>query len=327
MKHEASSRFAAETPQKAAGWPAHFSAANIAEIGEIQGWLKTRNYTKTALARLARVSVPALSQVLSGSYISPPDKILRSVAAAIRHADEESGIAIAPVETSVWRLVNMACDMARRYRDFAVLTGYVGTGKTFALKRYAENHPNTFVLEASPTMTPQSLIRQLARRIAGVEKGSIADKFDLTVAALQGTDSLIVVDEAETLTPNQLHTIRRIRDLANVGVVLAGTEHLTGLIKPEHGQFDQIRSRTGFWPETVKGITQEDAAALVQSAFGAEEVPEEVVARLFAYCKGSARMLIEGLVAGIREFRNDRALTPGLVDAVAKQALCLQSLA
>lgn len=36
---------------------------------------------------------------------------------------------------------------------------------------------------------------------------------------------------------------------------------------------------------------------------------------------------MEGLVAGIREFRKDNPLDVRLVDAVAKQALCLQSLA
>jgi DNA transposition AAA+ family ATPase len=176
-------------------------------------------------------------------------------------------------------------------------------------------------------MTPQSLIRQLARAVAGIEKGSIADKFDQTVESLRDTDSLLIVDEAETLTPHQLHTIRRVRDLARVGFALSGTEHLAGIIKPAHGQFDQIRSRVGFWPETVKGITLEDAAALTQSAFGAEEVADEVIARLFAYCKGSARMLAEGLIAGIREFRRGRALDVKLIDAVARQVLCLQSLA
>jgi hypothetical protein len=99
------------------------------------------------------------------------------------------------------------------------------------------------------------------------------------------------------------------------------------MIRPAHGQFDQIRSRVGFWPGTVKGISEEDCAALAQSAFGAEDVPDDVIARLFSYSKGSARMLCEGLIAAIKEFRQARPLDVKLVDLVAKQALCLQSLA
>lgn len=157
-------------------------------------------------------------------------------------------------------------------------------------------------------------------------KGSIDDKFRAVIDALRNTDSLLIIDEAETLTAHQLHTLRRIRDLANVGIVLCGTEYLTGLIKPLHGQFDQIRSRTGFWPETVKAITEADAAALIQSGFGIEEVPDDVVTRLFAYSKGSARMLVEGLIAAVQQFRKGNPLTVKLIDAVANQALCLQAI-
>ncbi len=308
-------------------YPSHYTPSDIAVIESVKAWIGQREYTQAALARLARISSSSLNQILKGVYATSPSKLLVSVQSAMRHADETNGHAVAAVETSVFRLVNSACDMARRYRNFAVITAFVGTGKTFALKHYAAGHSNTYFVEAAPTMTQASLTKQLYRLVVGPGKGSIADKFDELVASLRNTDSLLVIDEAETLTPNQLHTIRRIRDLANIGVVLAGTEHLSGLIKPQHGQFDQIRSRAGFWPRTVRGITAEDAAALVQSAFGAEDVADDVIARLDAYCKGSARMLVEGLIAGIKEFRKGRPLDVKLVDAVAKQALCLQSLA
>ncbi|API77976.1 AAA family ATPase [Ralstonia syzygii subsp. celebesensis] len=309
-------------------WPAHYAAADVALIGRIGPWMQERGYTQAALARLARIAASSLNQILKGSYATSPSKLLSSVESAMRHAEETKADVVAAVETSVFKLAHAACSMARRYRNFAVFTGYVGTGKTYALKQYVATHPNTHLIEATPTMTPQSLVRLLARVVAGYDgKGSIDDKFRSVVTALKNTDSLLIVDEAETLTPHQLHTLRRLRDLANVGIVLCGTEHLTGLIKPLHGQFDQIRSRTGFWPETVRAINLEDAAALVQAGFGTEDVPEEVVERLYQYCKGSARMLVEGLVAGIKEFRRGRALDVKLVDAVAKQALCLQSLA
>ena len=309
-------------------WPAHYSAADVAQIGRTVAWIADRKYTQAALARLARISGSSLNQIIKGSYATSPGKLLAAVEQAMRHADDTCSFAVAPVETSVFKLANTCCQMARRYRNFAVFTGFVGTGKTFALKHYTATHPNTHTIEATPTMTPQSLVRQLARVVAGYEgKGSIDDRFRSIIDALRNTDSLLIVDEAETLTPHQLHTLRRVRDLANVGIVLAGTEHLSGLIKPAHGQFDQIRSRAGFWPATVTGITVEDAGALVQSAFGSEDVADTVVDRLFAYSKGSARMLVEGLIAGIKEFRKGRPLDTKLVDAVAKQALCLQSLA
>lgn len=309
-------------------YPDHYTAADIALIERIQAWMAEKNYKQAALARLARIAASTLSQILGGTYITSPAKQLAAVNSAMRHADETSSDTAAPVETSVYKLAHTACDMARRYRNFAVLPGHVGVGKTFALKRYLAMRSNTHMIEATPTMTPSSLVKLLARKVVGFDvKGSIADRFDAVVDALRNTDSLIIVDEAETLTPRQLHTLRRLRDLANVGILLSGTEHLSGVLKPEHGQFDQIRSRCGFWPETITRISAEDAAALVQSGFGTEDVPDEVVQRLYQYSKGSARMLSEGLVAGIKAFRKGNALSVKLVDEVAKRVLCLQSLA
>lgn len=308
-------------------WPPHYTAADIAVIEKAQAWMAERNYTQAALGRLARVAASTLNQILNGGYITSPSKQLAAVESAMKHADDTSEDTLAAVETSVYKLGQTCCAMARRNRNFAVFSGFVGTGKTFTIKHYAATHGNTHLIEATPTMTPQSLIRDLSVRIAGFSgKGSIADRFDAVVAALRNTDSLLIVDEAETLTPHQLHTLRRLRDLANIGILLVGTEHLSGLIKPAHGQFDQIRSRTGFWPETVRQISFEDGAALVQASFGTEEVPEEVVKRLYQYCNGSARMLVEGLIASLQQMRKGKPLSREMVDFVAKQALCLQPL-
>lgn len=307
--------------------PAHFTAADSELIAYILTWIEQRKYTQAALARLARTSPTTLNQILKGSYPTSPTKILATVESAMRHVDEVSTHSISAVETGVFKLSQAACTQARLYRNFAVLSAYVGTGKTFAMKHYAGAHSNTYLIESTPMMTVNSLVKLLARTVTGYEaKGSLEDKFQAIISALQNTDSLLIIDEAETLTAKCLQMIRRLRDIAKIGIVLCGTEHLRGLIKPEHGQFDQIRSRVGFFPETIQSISRDDAAALIQAAFGSEEIDDTVVDRLYMYCKGSARMLVEGLIAGIREFRNGRVLDVKLVDAVAKQALCLQAV-
>jgi type II secretory pathway predicted ATPase ExeA len=189
----------------------------------------------------------------------------------------------------------LACAMALRQRT-CIITGGPGTGKTttvmrlLALLQQAHGSAPLRVLLAAPTGKAAARLKQsidaalltlapalqghgdLLQWVAHIGPaqtlhrllGARPDARAFQRNARQPLDvDLLIVDEAETLTPHQLHTLRRLRDLANVGIVLAGTEWLTGLIKPERGQFDQIRSRCGFWPETVRGITAEDAAALV----------------------------------------------------------------
>lgn len=310
-----------------------YSASDLEACEQIKQWLDERRLTddkaqrvsQAALARMARIGVSSLSQILSGNYVTSPTNILNQVLSAMRHAEEQESDLIPAVETSVFKLVQTACTMARRNRNFSVMSAYVGTGKTFSLRYYAKHNPNTFMIEANPTLTPTTIIKKLASIIIGHDVGGkIYDQFEAIVTELKDTDSLIILDEAETLTPKQLEILRRIRDTANVGVVLAGTEYLNAIIKPQHGQFDQIRSRSGFWPETIRHITRDDSAALVAAAFPGEDVTDEVIDRLIQYSAGSARMLVEGLIANIHQFRKGHDLDTKLVDAVANQALCLQ---
>ncbi len=306
--------------------PSHYSADDIAIIRAAEKWMRAKDYGQAALGRLARVNASTLNQILKGSYATSPTKQLLAVMSAMRHADEVASNVVQAVETSVFKLAATACNMARETRNFSVLSAFVGTGKTFALKHYAKHHPNTHLLEATPTMTASSLIRHLAAEVAGITgKGSVDSLFSAVIAELRNTDSLLIVDEAETLTAKQLHVLRRVRDLAGIGIVLAGTEHLNGLIKPAHGQFDQIRSRTGFWPEVLQGINPDDAAALCQAGFPQDELSDEFIAVMVAFSRGSARMLVEGLIKAITKFRRGRDLTPALVKDVASKALSLQA--
>lgn len=313
----------------------NYSAKDIENVEAINAWLDARKLTKdgvervsaAALARMSRVGASTLSQIINGVYNASPSKLIEQVLSAIRHTDEQEIDVIPAVETTVFKLVQTACMMARRNRNFSVISFFVGTGKTFGLRYYAKHNANTFMLEADPTMTPQTIVKELARLIIGHDaRGTNYELMKSIVNELKNTDSLLILDEAETLTPKQLHLLRRIRDKANIGVVLAGTEYLSPLIKPQQGQFDQIRSRTGFWPELIKRISDDDIAALVQAGFPDEDVPDDVIKRMAQYSAGSARMLVEGLIANVQQYRKDQPLSVKLVDAVAKQALSLKPI-
>lgn len=302
-------------------------------VKEIITFLNERKHTtdqvkrisQAALARMARIGVSTLSQILSGAYNASPSKILVQVINAIRHNQEDENNLIPAVETTVFKMVQTACVMARRHRNFSVMSAYVGTGKTFSLKYYVDKNANTFMIEADPTMTPQTIVKELAKKILGPEfTGTNYELLSKIIDELKDTDSLLIIDEAETLTPKQLHIIRRIRDKANIGVVLSGTEYLKSAIEPVHGQFDQIRSRTGFWPEVITRITRADGAALIQAGFPEDDIAEDIIDRLMHYCQGSARMLVEGLIAAIHQYRKNHALSVELVNKVAETALCLK---
>lgn len=289
------------------------------------GTATEKRISQSALARMARIGTSTLSQILSGGYPGSPSKMLAQVMSAMRANQQESSNIIPMVETSVFKVVITACRMARRNRNFSLISAFVGTGKTSALKHYTKENSNVFLIEARPMMTPQRLVKELAKEVIGFQaQGAIDSLFDQIIAELKDTDSLIIFDEAETVTDSLLHLLRRVRDLANIGVVISGTEYLHNKINPTGGEFDQIRSRVGFWPPIAHGITKDDAAALLAAGFPDEDLSEDFIERCYKYSQGSARMLVENLLVNIQTYRKDHPLSIELVDTVAQKVLFLK---
>ena len=302
-----------------------YTEKQIEQVNFIRAFMDKNNFTQTAMAKLSRLKDGTFSSVLSEKYPTDPTGHLAKVLMAIENYDpKKTHVLSSHVETSVFKIVQTACQMARRNRNFAIVAAYVGLGKTFSAKMYSKNDPNVYLIEADPAMNANTLTRLLIRQLQIVDCRTVSERYEAIIEELKGTDSLIIIDEAETISPKALHLIRRIRDKAGVGILLLGTEYLTGLIAPEHGQFDQIRSRVGFWPQTIQTATFADCEAICKGRL--TDVDDATIQRLWAYSKGSMRMLAEGLITAIETYRKDQALTPDLVDAIAQQALTLKLL-
>ena len=160
-------------------------------------------------------------------------------------------------------------------------------------------------------------------------------KFRVVRDQLKGMASpLIILDEADTVNPQTLHNLRRLRDLAGCGVVLSGTTKLYNQVSPKGGVFDQIRSRTCFFPNPIREITKEDAVALLNASFAdlTDALDDDgtlnktVVAAFWYYCQGSMRVLVEDLIPALRDYglpQHKNKLTADVIHAVAKDVLSL----
>ena len=316
-------------------WPEHYSEQDRADVQRILDWMAQDPETrrKSWLARASGDSPGTVTSILGGKYPSPPSGKLRLYLDVIERHEERRTQSVGEVpftSTSVYQLVHAVCHRARLYRNFGVVSGYVGTGKTTALRHYAEETPGAVYLDGDPDMMPRTLLEDLAEAIGAVVPArgrrvqpTKADLFRACIKALSGTDKVIILDEAEKCSGSVLEHLRRIRDKAGVGIVLAGTERLQALLKREHGQFDQIRSRVGFWPPVIRGITKGDCQSLVGAACG--EVNRDVIDACWALTGGSMRLLAEGLIPAIRDYGTSKGhpLDDRLVYSVGKQALGL----
>lgn len=301
-----------------------YTAADLVKVEQITTWLEANKKSRAWLGKKASLPGSTLSQILGRKYASSPSEQLDRMLSVLqteteRMRDGTPGY----VRGSMHKLMQVVCERTRKHANFGIVTGYVGVGKTRTAKEYCQAHPMTLFVEAAPRMTPNSLMSSLLAQLnVAVPRGE-CDKFDELRAVLKGTNYLILVDEAEKVSSSAMEYLRRLRDIAGVGVVLIGTEKLTTLIKPQHGQFDQIRSRVSMWPATVEAITRDDADDMVRAAMADQgELPDDVFDTLWAYCAGSARVLNESLLAAVRDYGVGRhPITAPLVHKIAQTVL------
>ena len=299
-----------------------------AAVRQITGWLKAsgKGRSKAALARIAGISPAAVSQILAGRYPSDPSAHLEAMTAAVCREDsrERDPAEIPYTETSVAKMVRSVIRRAHQDRDFGIFAGRVGVGKTVALRRYATDHPTTAILiEAYPGAGAPVVLRLIAGAVnALITRRTVADTTAAIVETLRGSDRVILVDEAETLTPQALLHLRRISDAAGVGVVLAGTPGLMALVHDPDGKFGQITSRIGWWPPLCQSINASDAALLAAAYLG-EDLAAETQKALWEACQGSARALRNLLRhARRRQAKHDETgLTAELIRRVDRHAM------
>jgi len=315
-------------------WSATYSDQDKRDTKRILDWLNNHEVSQATVSKSADMSNTTFNNVVKGKYISPPSLYITKILDAISRQDERSneGIQDCPfVETTIHEAVNAACKRAHLYRNFSVVATFVGTGKTRSLRQYQANNSGVIIIEATPNMNPTVLINELVQKTGAIvhksnrhSQGTKADKVAAVINALKGTDSLIVLDEAETVCTSTLEYVRRISDQAGVGVVLAGTEKLKPLIKDPQGRFGQISSRVGFWPPIIQGITANDCEIMCRAAFGKQiEISDESMDALWQMCDGSARVLVSALIPAIKDFgfKQGHELSPDLIFTVGNKIL------
>lgn len=310
-------------------WTEKYSDDQKKLVCDIIDWLNAHTKTRTWICQTAGVNRSTGYSVLTGAYVGNPGRFIKQILDTIRHIDARASVSDAPfIASSVSRLVFAACQRARQYRSFAIISAEVGTGKTRALREYTADNANTVMIEADPLMSPQSLMEDLCTALSlniNARNTTREVRLKRIIDHLREINFLLVLDEAETVKPTTLEYIRRIRDKAEIGVVLAGTPRLHALVSPKGGQFDQIRSRTCYWPKPIRGVIREDMEAVTLAAFSdIDDVDAATMSALWHHCRGSMRVLVEDLIPAIRDYGlKKHPLCADLVHAVAKDVLSL----
>lgn len=260
--------------------------------------------TQSQIARESGMSASALSGYLSGTY--PGDikavekKLSQWMALRERKTEKTSNVplAIDYIKTPTGDYIDSGCEYGQLFNDLVLCVGGAGVGKTKALENRKKMNPNVFMATMSPVNAGVSPCLSELGYALGMNDlcGQPTRVFHEIVRKCKGTNSLIIIDEAQHLHATSLEVLRALHDAAKIGMVLAGNEMVYARIT-DRGQrtatFAQLFSRVGKRLRILKPL-KADAVAIAE-AYGLTGQKEIDAAWAIAQKPGALRMLVKTL--------------------------------
>lgn len=211
---------------------------------------------------------------------------------------------VGTVDTPGMRRVRLRTIEACRDRTLLVVTGSVGSGKSFGLGRACEAAVATFGLvvvwmELATSASERALLEDLYIRITGVDppkRVRAADLRRLLHRVLADEPRLLVVDEAQHASPMALRNLRWLHDKlsADFAIVVSGLPEVWKTLPPE------MRSRAGHHVRLDR-LADADAPGFLKRfhPFFADVDPGLLIAMNRTFAKGSYRWWGKLLASGI----------------------------
>lgn len=235
---------------------------------EVKKIVEAEELSISAVARACGISAAAVSTFLDGKYKGRSDRVEKGLAAFVRRYRERKARGrtdLKYVDTSIAKKIHEIADMVHTDREVGVITGDAGVGKTFALRRYAEQNPDVILIEVDFGYSALWLFKELCREVGIEHRGQLSEMAAGIIKRLRDSGRLLIIDEAEYLPHKALELLRRVHDKAGVGLLLAGMPRLIHNLRGSRGQYAQLYSRVGVYV-TVEKLSPVDTRAIVGSA-------------------------------------------------------------
>ena len=267
---------------------------NSALQARVTQFLQDRQLSQAKAAPLMGISQTALSQYRRSMYDNGDISALESKleeffkAQDEQDASTEKALPYKPIQdyipTSISEDVYKLIRYCQLEKGMVIIHGDAGIGKTKGAEKFVRDNPTSSVyIQATPSIgTLGNLLKMLARALRVPESRS---KLELALSIrekLEGTNRVIIIDEAQHLQLRALEEIRTWTDpnpitgQQGVGIALIGnTETYTRMVGKQEARFAQLfsRIRMNRFYSTHK-VTAEDVKALFPKLAEADQKKE-----------------------------------------------------
>lgn len=256
------------------------------------------SYSQARIAKEADLSGTTLSQWLGGTYNGNQQNTARKVRAWLQAYEErnrDGGLPQLPawVETPTGTRILGGLRYAQLAQDLVLIVGNAGVGKSKTIEHYASTQPNVWVVELTPAsggVLP--CLEEIVIQLGVKEYARTASHLFRTILSkVRNTNGLLILDEAQHLTPLALDQVRAILDQGQIGLVLAGNDRVLSQMTGGNraAYLDRLFSRIG-QKIVLRKCSVKDADALI-NAWGFDDQRCRDALRAIASKPGALRQL------------------------------------
>jgi hypothetical protein len=266
---------------KAALIEANTPQEHISDILWLHAHAKDQKLTDHgAVGALVGYDASVISKVLRGKYGADLTAFCEKVRFFREVLTARKGIGDKPFVAglSIVRDVKALCDGARISQTIGMLWGPNQSGKTFALKKYAEqhNHGQTIYAEMPVGGSARMTLLEIARACHISERNSYDQLLDRILRHLD-SQMLLIVDEVHqaligrTVKTVTMELLRRIHDRCGCGLVLCGTDVLPDMVQdPRFAKLLGQTDNRGVLRRSVPAAPTKKDVRLLCEAYGLE---------------------------------------------------------
>lgn len=233
---------------------------------ELEAYCTRFDSQNKAAKSLKGVSSATVTQVLKENWELISDEMWRNIASQIRPTTREW----VAVQTDNYKLLTNLLEDAREYSNVFAVCGDAGTGKSFTIRRFAEENKRVHVLQCNEYWNRKMFMQELLTTMGKDHNGyTVGEMMSEVVQGLKKEERpLIVMDEADKLTDQVMYFFITLYNQLeeHCGIVMCATDHLEKRIrrglKLNKKGYKEIYSRIGRKFVELEGVTTTDIVSI-----------------------------------------------------------------